>query len=797
VAAVHRAVVDESGQVIGVVGESEDVSCRHGPGAELRESRDELELALAAGGLGILRWDRSTGRISLDATAEAHLGLSPGTFAGTVEAWLAMVHPDDRARVASVLARAATGRDGFELEYRVLLPDGSVRWLSGRSEVTVDGTGAVTGRIGCVGDVSERRRADEEHARLLAGERAARERAETAAASLRALQEVTSLLVRALDPQAVAEAVLHEGVGAVRGRSGSICLLAADGATVELVHQIGYREEVRRRWRSFPLDAAIPAADVIRSGEMVLLSSAADRDARYPVLGADRGASEGATAVLPLLDEDGSAFGAMVVGFAEPHGFAESERRFLMALADQCATAMRRAALYETARQAAEAERHARLVAEQAQARLAFLADASTVLSSSALDLEATLARIVELAVPRLADWCAIHLVHEHGGIRPLTVAHSGEAMAEHARQLTRFAATPDASVAAVVRTGEPRITRCITPATLERVAQSEEHLLLLRQANLHGSAIFPLRAGRRVMGALSLATQHDRELDDEDLKLAEELAVRAGTAIDNARLFAERSRVARSLQASLLPASLPDIPGLELAARYAPEGLGAEVGGDFYDAFRVESGWMLVVGDVRGKGLDAAALTGLARHTIRSVAMSERSPAAILTHLNRVLLAAEAERAAPAGMPLVERWELGEPRFCTVAVVAVAPDAAGAAVVACSAGHPLPLIARAGGCIEVAGRPGSLIGAMEDVELHEVATRLSPGDVLVCFTDGITERHHGDCFFDDRGVVGVLTGASGKSAAAIAGAVEKAARSFVPGSPHDDMAVLVLRVPE
>ncbi|MGI8982950.1 MAG: PP2C family protein-serine/threonine phosphatase, partial [Acidimicrobiales bacterium] len=413
--------------------------------------------------------------------------------------------------------------------------------------------------------------------------------------------------------------------------------------------------------------------------------------------------------------------------------------------------------LYDEARAAAAAERAARVAAERSQDRLTFLAEASSTLASSVLDLETTLAHVVDLAVPRLADGCAIQLVDERGAPLPVALSHADPAKL----------------------------------AGLRRVVDE--------RAGGEGQSVWvlPLHSQSRKVGELTLVTEPGRALDGGDLQLAEQLAVRAGTAIENARLFADRSRVARSLQSSLLPPSLPSIPGLELGARYAPAGEGVEVGGDFYDAFAMDDGrWLLVVGDVRGKGVDAAAVTGLARHTIRSIALSESRPSAILSHLNRVLLAAEADRVAALGAFDEPAWELTEPRFCTVAVSTVQPRAGGAAVVVCSGGHPLPLVARAGGCIEAVGRPGSLVGAAPDIELHDVDVDLGPGDSLVCFTDGIVERHHGKEFFEESGIATVLRAAGDADAATLAARIEDEARNVFAGKPHDDMAVLIARVP-
>lgn len=772
VAVVDRAVLDDEGRVVALVGESEDISAERRLQHELRATRDEQRLALAAGRLGILRWDRETGRVALDATAEALLGLAPGTFDGSFESWAAMLHPDDRERVRVMLDRAVETKGSYDLEYRVIWPDGSIHWLQGMGQVTLDEEGVVTGRIGCMTDITARRLADEERAHLLSVERATRTEAETVATRLRGLQAVTMSLIRAVDAHSVAEAVLTEGVPAVGGRTGSICLVAEDGATVEIVHEVGYRDAVKEHWRTFPLAAPLPASDAIRTGEIVLLNGPADRDARYPIFKGTPMVGDLAVAVVPLIDEDGTAFGAMVVGFAEPRDFMEGELRVLSALAAQCATALRRAALYEEAREAVAAEREARVAAERARERLAFLAEASSALASSVLDLETTLAQVVELAVPRLAEGCAIHLVDERGASHSVAVTHVDRAKIAWVAELAEETAAADGG----------------------QVLQRD---VVDRSGAAGAVAVLPLRSQSRAVGALMLVVEADRRFDAADLQLAEQLAVRAGTAIENARLFSDRSRVARSLQASLLPPSLPAIPGLELGARYAPAGEGVEVGGDFYDAFAMDGGrWLLVVGDVRGKGVDAAAVTGLARHTIRSIALYESTPSAILAHLNRVLLAAEADRVAALHSFEDTAWELTEPRFCTVAVAIVEPRHGGAGVVVCSGGHPLPLVARGDGTVQAAGRPGSLLGASPDIELHDVDVELGPGDALVCFTDGIVERHRGRHFFEESGIAKVLADAAGADAATLAARIELEARNLFTDKPHDDMAVLVARVP-
>ena len=320
----------------------------------------------------------------------------------------------------------------------------------------------------------------------------------------------------------------------------------------------------------------------------------------------------------------------------------------------------------------------------------------------------------------------------------------------------------------------------------------------LINRVGLGAVAVFPLRARGRVIGTLSLATDKGSTFSDDSLSLAEELAVRASVAIDNALLFEERSRIARRLQASLLPARLPEIPGLQVGARYLAAGEGVQVGGDLYDVFAADGGrWAVVVGDVRGKGVEAAALTGLTRITIRSEAIRGPAPSAILSHVNEVLRRADAGDRSEAPVSEADAWERSEPRFCTVALATVEPRPEGARVTISVAGHPLPLLVRADGSAQEVGKPGSLLGVGVDLDLHDVDVDLDPGDVLVFFTDGIVERHEGARFFDDDGLTEVVRSVRGLGAPAIAVAIEEAARAFVDGEPRDDMAVVVLRVPD
>ena len=221
------------------------------------------------------------------------------------------------------------------------------------------------------------------------------------------------------------------------------------------------------------------------------------------------------------------------------------------------------------------------------------------------------------------------------------------------------------------------------------------------------------------------------------------------------------------------MPPRLPDVPGVDVAARYQALGEGLDVGGDFYDLFPVEEGvWAFAIGGVCGKGAEAAALTGLARHTIRVAAMSERTPSAILATLN------EAIRSEPAG----------EPTFCTVALGLIEAAEGGVRATLSCGGHPLPFVLRADGTCQAAAAAGTLIGFFEDPRLEDYEVELAAGDALVLYTDGVMSSRRGAVGLDE-----IIRSCAGLDAAAIAERLERAA--LAGDLRRDDVAILVLRI--
>jgi PAS domain S-box-containing protein len=380
-----------------------------------------------------------------------------------------------------------------------------------------------------------------------------------------------------------------------------------------------------------------------------------------------------------------------------------------------------------------------------------FLSNTTAVIGAS-LDRDVVLGRVASLAVPEVADSLFVDMAGDDGRLEPV--------VAVHGRHASVAATRPE--VYSVLQTGRPRLYRDAG------------------ELGMRSAIVVPMVARERTVGALTLGTDPGgRRFDAHDLELARELAFRCAMAIDNARLFSERAYIARTLQQSLLPVELPEIPGVEAAARFRPTGQGNEVGGDFYDMFETHGrGWTVVMGDVCGKGPDAAAVTALARYTLRAAAMRERLPSRSLELLNEAMLRQRDDR-----------------RFCTVAYAYLETAGEGAEVRLASGGHPLPLLLRTDGTVDAIGQTGTLLGVVPDPRFDDRSVALGPGDALVFYTDGVVDGRGGDGRLDERTLAGLLSSAAGGGADAIASLVEEAALEATGGNPRDDIAVLVLRV--
>ena len=415
---------------------------------------------------------------------------------------------------------------------------------------------------------------------------------------------------------------------------------------------------------------------------------------------------------------------------------------------------------------------------EQAQR---FLLEASRVLADS-LDYEETLAAIARLAVPGVADWCGVDLVGEGGELQRVAVAHVDPekiAMAQDLAERYPAERRDDRGIYQVLATGESQLWPHIPEALLVEAAQDAEHLELIRALGMESAMIVPMRLRDRVLGAISfVSAESGKTFTPGDLRLAEDLALRAAAAVENARLYRTRSTIAQTLQASLLPPMLPEVPGVEASALYQAAGDDHEVGGDFYDLFATsDDHWFAVIGDVCGKGAEAAAVTALVRYTIRAAAARRRSPAAILRWVNEVMLSE------------------GSSRFCTVAIAHLDRSQGGATLTMAVGGHPAPIVARADGSVEEIAVEGTLLGLVDDPALTDVRTELAPGDALLLYTDGVTEAAAPQRVWSPEDLLEVVAELSGGSAQSLIDHVADAALSGLAGPPRDDVAMLALRV--
>jgi sigma-B regulation protein RsbU (phosphoserine phosphatase) len=335
------------------------------------------------------------------------------------------------------------------------------------------------------------------------------------------------------------------------------------------------------------------------------------------------------------------------------------------------------------------------------------------------------------------------------------------------------------------------RFFRLLAPG--DRIFYETHYLpLLLIQGHVREIAVTLVCADgtrRPVLINAALKRADSGDLIRTAVFIAEDRRTYEGELLE-ARRRAEESEsrvriLAETLQASLLPPALPSIRGMEIAAVYRPAGRGDEVGGDFYDVFETRADdWTIVLGDVCGKGASAATLTSLVRHTVRALALHARKPRTLLAALNRSLLA---ERARPSAM-----W------FTTVACARLQLRAKdGVRLTVALGGHPHPFLLRNGVEPIPLGRRGTVMGAVPEPRLHDVVTVLEPGDAVVLYTDGVTEARRDNEFFGEARLEGLLANLTGKSATDIAQGLSDAVLDFQRRVASDDIAVVVLRVPE
>lgn len=385
---------------------------------------------------------------------------------------------------------------------------------------------------------------------------------------------------------------------------------------------------------------------------------------------------------------------------------------------------------------------------------LTFLAEAGQLLAQS-LDVDLTLALVPQIMVPRLGSWCAVFMTDEEGRLCSAAAVHTDEAALPMLKQRLSGPSGEIASRLAEARRGGGAVP---LPSPVEGIA-------------------VPLAARGVVLGVLAVGRPLDRAHSTDDVTVLEDAARRAALAIDNARIHSERQRIAQDFQRALLPSALPNAEGISFAAEYVPASTGTDVGGDFYDVLSLgEDRYWLSVGDVCGKGAQAAAVTGLVRDVLRVMMRDDRPLPRALELLNRTLLD-----------------QPDEGRYATVATALAERADKDLAVTVYLSGHEPALLLHADGKTEYVGKLGTAVGLLPKVNVHASEVMLRPGDNLIFYTDGVTERRDGETLFGHGNISRSLVPLAGYPAGVVAAKLRNEVLNFSAEVPRDDMAILVL----
>lgn len=669
---------------------AEDIGRRGGSalhGSRAVSTSVRLELALSAAQVGSFEMRLPGGELIWDDRLFVMLDIDPATFDGTLESFFARVLPEDAERTAAAIEAAIASVGELAVEYRVLLRDGSIRWLEGRGRALPGPDGTADRLVGVAVDVT-----------------ALHDQSALARRTLELMADgffQLDLDWRFVYVNAQAEAMLGQRRGELVGTS---------------------------LWESFPeavgTDFEERYREALRTGEPQRFQ------AQFAPLG--------------------TTFD--VRAFPGPEGLAV----YFGDVGERLATELER---------------------DRALERLRVLNDVGTALTAT-LDLDEALTRLAERLVPSLGDLVTVDLADEelHGG-RGVVVSDV-EAQAEairRAEQRLPRRQNPRSSVVRVLR-GEPIVRISASRDYLASVAVDDEQLAAYVEIDLRHALVVPLVARDRVVGALTVSRTGDaaRPYTDDEEQLVLELGRRAGLIVDNAAQFDAQRRVAEALQRSLLP-DLPDLSGVALDATYEPSSSAAKVGGDWYDAFLLPDGSVgLVIGDVMGHDITAAAAMGQLRSVLRTCAADGDEPARVVDRLDR----------------LVSGFSMAD--LATVVYARLVPLPGGSAELSWSnAGHPPPLLL-------APGRPARYLdgatSTMIGVELAEPRTAavelLPPGSTLLMFTDGLVERRDADL---DTGMVLVRETAQRLAADSTEGLCDRLLAAVRPAGSSDDVALLAV----
>ncbi len=401
------------------------------------------------------------------------------------------------------------------------------------------------------------------------------------------------------------------------------------------------------------------------------------------------------------------------------------------------------------------------------------------LLENATFSESVTLQRCARLLAGELAAWVIVDVERRQRLRRQVVMGPAGPDAEQIARLVGGIDPQPGSAPRQVHDTGSSMLLAHAGDVGI--LGTGPDGVPLLMQLGATSLLSVPLTDGEQSYGVLTLARRGDeRHFEIADLGLVEELGEQLALAIRVDRMFRRRTEIADMLQASLLPRELPAVPGTEISAAYVAATDGIDVGGDFYDVFRTPDGWGLSIGDVCGKGEDAAAVTAAARHGIRTIAYWNSDPSEVLRQANELLLSQEYDGRFVTACAALLRWEGKELK-----------------VVIGGAGHPAPVVVRQDGRVQMLAGGGMPLGIFPDSEASLEEVTLTQGDVLFLYTDGITEARNLElAYFADR-LEDELSLLAGQSPKDIVTAMQALVLEFSASELRDDMTMMVLRAGE
>jgi PAS domain S-box-containing protein len=666
--------------------------------------------------------------------------------------WLDAVRHDQRPTVAEAWDTAVSSRTPLEIQFPIVSESGVERMAAVRAQPFVHGDheewlGTVT---------------------LLDGRAATELWLEARTADT--LRSIGTALVSELDLERVVQYVTDAATELIGAQFGAF-FYNVDGDDGESYMLYSLSGAPRESFAGFPMPRNTPVFDPTFRGEGVIRLDDVTQDPRYGQNPPYQGMPPGHLPVrsylaVPVISRGGEVLGGLFFGHAEVGVFTAQHAHLVQGVAAPAAIAIDNARLFQVAQREREK-------AERLAERLSHMHDVSGRLAGARVVDDVAHVVVTDAAAALDAQRAVLYLLEDDperlqlvrsSGIDPRfierweIIGRRADLPAIHALRTRRTVLVGDAGAG-----GQHHSERS------DDVPQSDP------------LAAVPLVLGDKVFGVAVFGWDEPRRLSD-DVQLLEALAGQCAQALERARLYEVERQTARTLQRSLLPPRAPEIPGMEVAAVYRAGDRSAAVGGDFYDVFPLgPNRWGVAMGDVCGRGAQAAARTALVRYTLRAIAGSGEGPADALRGLNTAV-AAEPD---------------ADDRFCAAVFGHVELDRSGARVTLACAGHPRPVVVRRAGWIDLRGQPGSLIGLFDEVDVSEDSVGLGPGDALVFFTDGITEARNaeGEQFADEE-LPETLLASCHLDAKALAERIRRAAVDFSGGSLGDDVAILVVRVP-